>query len=65
MEVALSFQRMIDECSLKQEELGERVSKNRSTRYQLLAPAEIAANHTGLHSRWRFEHGPRPRFDRY
>src|SRR5471030_3388562 len=31
MEVALSFQRMIDECSLKQEELGDRVSKNRST----------------------------------
>jgi len=31
IEVALSFQRMIDECSLKQEELSERVSKNRST----------------------------------
>jgi len=31
IEVALSFQRMIDECSLKQEELGDRVSKNRST----------------------------------
>jgi ParB family chromosome partitioning protein len=31
IEVALSFQRMIDECSLKQDELGERVSKNRST----------------------------------
>ena len=31
IEVALSFQRMIDECSLKQEELGSRVSKNRST----------------------------------
>ena len=31
IEVALSFQRMIDECNLKQEELGERVSKNRST----------------------------------
>lgn len=31
MEVALSFQRMIEECNLKQEELGERVSKNRST----------------------------------
>lgn len=31
IEVALSFQRMIDECDLKQEELGERVSKNRST----------------------------------
>lgn len=31
IEVALSFQRMIDECCLKQEELGERVSKNRST----------------------------------
>jgi len=31
MEVALSFQRMIEECNLKQEELGGRVSKNRST----------------------------------
>jgi len=31
IEVALSFQRMIEECSLKQEELGTRVSKNRST----------------------------------
>jgi ParB family chromosome partitioning protein len=31
IEVALTFQRMIDECHLKQEELGERVSKNRST----------------------------------
>lgn len=31
IEVAISFQRMIDECSLKQEELGDRVGKNRST----------------------------------
>jgi len=31
IEVALSFQRMMDECHLKQEELGDRVSKNRST----------------------------------
>jgi len=31
IEVALSFQRMLDECSLKQEQLGERVGKNRST----------------------------------
>ena len=31
MEVALSFQRMREECNLKQEELGDRVSKNRST----------------------------------
>ncbi|MBD1392735.1 ParB/RepB/Spo0J family partition protein [Mucilaginibacter glaciei] len=31
IEVALSFQRMIEELSLKQEELGDRVSKNRST----------------------------------
>jgi ParB family chromosome partitioning protein len=29
IEVALSFQRMLDEVGLKQEELGERVSKNR------------------------------------
>lgn len=31
IEVALSFQRMIDECNLKQEQLGERVGKNRTT----------------------------------
>ena len=31
MEIALSYQRLITECSLKQEELGERVGKNRTT----------------------------------
>lgn len=31
IEVAISLQRMLEECSLKQEELGVRVSKNRST----------------------------------
>ena len=31
IEVAISFQRMLDECSLKQEEFGDRVGKNRST----------------------------------
>lgn len=31
MEVAISFQRMIEECKLNQEELGSRVGKNRTT----------------------------------
>jgi ParB family transcriptional regulator, chromosome partitioning protein len=31
IEVALSYQRLITECHLKQEELGDRVGKNRST----------------------------------
>jgi ParB family chromosome partitioning protein len=31
IEVALSFQRMVDEVGLKQEQLGERVGKNRTT----------------------------------
>ncbi|RZL51074.1 MAG: ParB/RepB/Spo0J family partition protein [Pedobacter sp.] len=31
IEVALSFQMMIDECNLKPEQLGERVGKNRTT----------------------------------
>lgn len=31
IEVALSYKRLIDECSLKQEELAERVGKNRTT----------------------------------
>ncbi|BDD09191.1 chromosome partitioning protein ParB [Fulvitalea axinellae] len=31
IEIALTYQRLISECGLKQEELGERVGKNRST----------------------------------
>ncbi len=31
IEVAISFQRLLEECDLTQEELGEKVSKNRST----------------------------------
>ena len=31
IEIALSYQRLMSECNLKQEELGERVGKNRST----------------------------------
>ena len=31
IEIALSYQRLISECSLNQEELGDRVGKNRST----------------------------------
>src|SRR5689334_22330338 len=31
IEIALSYQRLISECSLKQDELGERVGKNRTT----------------------------------
>lgn len=52
IEVALSFQRMLDECNLKQEELGDRVSKNRSTvnnylRLLKLPPAIQAAIRDG------------------
>jgi len=52
IEVAMSFQRMIDECNLKQEELGDRVSKNRSTvtnylRLLKLAPAIQASIRDG------------------
>ena len=31
MEIAMSYQRLLTECKLKQEELGERVGKNRAT----------------------------------
>jgi ParB family transcriptional regulator, chromosome partitioning protein len=31
IEIALSYQRLISECSLKQDELGERIGKNRAT----------------------------------
>ncbi len=49
VEIALSYQRMISECNLLQEELGERVGKNRTTVNNYLRllqlPAEIQ---TGL-----------------
>ena len=47
VEVALSYQRLIDECDLTQEELSERIGKNRSstTNYLRLLklPAEVQA----------------------
>jgi ParB family chromosome partitioning protein len=56
IEVALSFQRMIDECSLKQKPI---------YRYQLPAPFTFAACYTSLHPRWRDQHGPRQSIDQY
>ena len=52
MEIALSYQRLISECNLKQEELGGRVGKNRSTvtnylRLLKLAPDVQAAIRDG------------------
>ncbi|RZK50368.1 MAG: ParB/RepB/Spo0J family partition protein [Pedobacter sp.] len=48
IEVALSFQMMIDECQLKPEQLGDRVGKNRSTVSNYLRllklPPEIQAS---------------------
>lgn len=47
IEVALSYKRLIDECDLKQEELGDRVGKNRTTVNNyirlLKLPSEIQA----------------------
>ncbi len=47
IEVALSYKRLIEECHLTQEELGERVGKNRSTTANYLRllklPAQIQA----------------------
>lgn len=52
MEVALSYQRLLTECKLKQEELGDRVGKNRTTvnnylRLLKLPPAIQAALRDG------------------
>ena len=45
IEVAISYQRLIDECNLTQEELGQKVSKNRTTVTNYLRllklPAEV------------------------
>ncbi len=49
IEVALSFQRMLDGCNLKQEQLGERVGKNRTDRNQLPAPVEITSCHSDFY----------------
>jgi ParB family chromosome partitioning protein len=57
IEIALSFQRMIEECSLKQEELGDRVSKNRSNRNQLFTFIKTSTRYSGGYSRWGSFHG--------
>jgi ParB family transcriptional regulator, chromosome partitioning protein len=48
LEIALSYQRLLSECNLKQEELGERVGKKRSTVNNYLRllklPTEIQAS---------------------
>ena len=52
IEVTLSFQRMLDECNLKQEELGDRVSKNRSTVTNYLRLLKLPPLHSGVHPGW-------------
>jgi ParB family chromosome partitioning protein len=51
IEVALSFQMMIDECKLKPEQLGERVGKNRTTVANYLRLLKIASGYSGLYTR--------------
>ncbi len=43
IEVAISYQRLLDECKLTQEELGQKVSKNRATVTNYLRLLKLAA----------------------
>ena len=45
IEVALSYQRLIDEIELTQEQLSIRVGKKRSTVFQLPAAFKIRSDH--------------------
>jgi ParB family chromosome partitioning protein len=44
MEIAFSYKRLLDECSLNQDELAERVSKNRTTVNNYLRLLKLPAN---------------------
>jgi ParB family chromosome partitioning protein len=52
IEVALSFQRMIEECNLKQEELGRPGEQKPVDSYQLPALLKLPPSHTGIAARW-------------
>jgi ParB family chromosome partitioning protein len=44
IEIALSYKRLMDECQLKQEDLGSRVGKNRSTVTNYMRLLKLPAN---------------------
>ncbi len=51
IEIALSYQRLILECNLKQEELGVRVGKNRTTVNNYIRLLEASSGDSGCTSR--------------
>ncbi|MEJ7666080.1 MAG: ParB/RepB/Spo0J family partition protein [Hymenobacter sp.] len=61
IEIALSYQRLLSECDLRQEDLGDRVGKNRSTVTNYLRLLKLPPDiQIGLRDA-DDQHGPRPR----
>ncbi len=60
IEIAISYQRLIEECELTHEKLSERISKNRSTITNYLRLLKLPAEIQLAHARKFNQHGPCP-----
>lgn len=58
IEIALSYQRLIDEIQLTQEQLSERIGKKSVYNCQLSSAVKTGPDHPDWNARWLFEHGP-------
>ena len=65
IEIALSYQRLIDEINLTQEQMSERVGKKTFYYCQLFTLTKIGSYHSNRHARWFYFYGPRTCFNNY
>lgn len=65
IEVAISYQRLIAECNMTQEEVSEKGGQEPQRRRQFPSPAEVAARGADCHPRRPHHDGPRPRLNQY
>lgn len=65
IEIALSYQRLMDEIELTQEKLSERVGKKKIYHYQLPTSVTPRPNYSNGYERRFFKYGPRQGLGQY
>lgn len=65
IEIALSYQRLIDEIQLTQEQMSERVGKKRSTISNYLRLLKTRSDYPDRYSRWFYQYGSRSCHNQY
>ena len=61
IEIALSYKRMMEELEFTQEQVAERMGKERSTVTNYIRLLKLAARYSTVCTQWQFKHGPCPR----